>query len=56
MQSSHRPSPAEEIPAGALNERIVRRKPTAQKSTDIQSRPLAEMEKKQMGGTSYVVE
>jgi hypothetical protein len=31
MQSSHRASPAEEIPAGALNGRIARRKPTAQK-------------------------
>ena len=38
--------PGEEIPASALNDRIARRKPTAQKETDIQPMSLAEMEKK----------
>jgi transcriptional regulator with PAS, ATPase and Fis domain len=40
-------SPAgEEIPASALNDRIARRKPAAQKDADIQAMSLAEMEKK----------
>jgi transcriptional regulator with GAF, ATPase, and Fis domain len=38
--------PGEEIQASALNDRIARRKPTAQKETDIQPMSLAEMEKK----------
>jgi transcriptional regulator with GAF, ATPase, and Fis domain len=38
--------PGEEIPEGALNDRIVRRKPTTQKEADIQPMSLAEMEKK----------
>lgn len=38
--------PGEEIPASALNDRIARRKPTAQKETDIPPMSLAEMEKK----------
>ena len=38
--------PGEDIQASALNDRIARRKPTAQKETDIQPMSLAEMEKK----------
>ncbi len=38
--------PGEEIPASALNDRIARRKVTAQTNADIQPMSLAEMEKK----------
>lgn len=38
--------PEEEIPEGALSDRIARRKPTTQKEADIQPMSLAEMEKR----------
>jgi transcriptional regulator with GAF, ATPase, and Fis domain len=38
--------PGEEIPVGALNDRIARRKPASNKTPEIQPMSLAEMEKK----------